>query len=382
MSDRVPWRDEPFRVFFPLGVVLGWVGVGHWLLYAVGASATYSCLLHALVQMQGFMMAFALGFLLTAVPRRTRSAGPSAVELAIAVAALVLTTGAALAGRWGLAEGAYGVVFLLLGRFALVRLRGRGAGRRPPAAFVLLPIAVLQGVAGAGLVAAWAAAGAAPWTLGLGRLLLEQGVFLCLAIGVGSLVLPLIAGLPPPADLGTSPAETGKAIAYAGAGVALFATLVLEHRGWVRAAPLARAAVVTLGLVLGGGAGRRPLQPGLHRRLVWLAVWCMPIGLATAGLWPDYRVPALHVLFIGGFSLLAFGVATHVALGHLGLEHLARGRPRAVAVLGAAFVVAMMTRVAADMSHTYFAHLGWAAAAWLAGSAAWLVFLGPRLLGR
>jgi uncharacterized protein involved in response to NO len=46
------WRAEPFRLFFPLGVVLGAVGVGHWLLYASGVTATYSCQLHGLLQMQ------------------------------------------------------------------------------------------------------------------------------------------------------------------------------------------------------------------------------------------------------------------------------------------------------------------------------------------
>jgi hypothetical protein len=48
-SDRSPpseWRREPFRVFFPLAIVLGWAGVGQWLLYATGVSTTYSCYAH------------------------------------------------------------------------------------------------------------------------------------------------------------------------------------------------------------------------------------------------------------------------------------------------------------------------------------------------
>jgi hypothetical protein len=80
------------------------------------------------------------------------------------------------------------------------------------------------------------------------------------------------------------------------------------------------------------------------------------------------------VLFIGDFSLLAFGVAMHVVLGHLGLESLALGRPRPVAVLGVTLVLATLARVAADFSDTYFDHLAWAAALWLLGSTAWLAF--------
>ena len=117
-----------------------------------------------------------------------------------------------------------------------------------------------------------------------------------------------------------------------------------------------------------------------HRKLVWLAVWLMPVGLITSALWPDYRVPALHILFIGGFSLLVFGVATHVALSHFNLEQLGLGRPPAVIVLGAAILIALGARLAADYSDTYFLHLGWAAATWILGSAVWLVFFCSKLL--
>jgi uncharacterized protein involved in response to NO len=374
------WRREPFRIFFPLGVLLAWIGIGHWLLYATGLTTTYSCLFHGLVQMQAFLMAFAAGFLLTALPRRTQTAPPSAVEIWALAGLLVTTTAAAMRERWTLAELTYALVFLVLLLFALRRFRKRGAGRRPPAAFVLIPLGVLYGLAGAGLIAAASRADTAPWTMALGRLLVEQGVFLTFAIGIGSLVLPLMGGAPPPPDLDSSTRERRKLAAYAAAGIAIFASLLIEQRGWVHAGPLLRALVVALGLGLGGGAWKAPAKPGLHRRLVWFAVWLMPVGLAVSGLWPDYRVPALHILFIGGFSLMAFGVATHVALAHLDLERLALGRPPAVMVLGATFVLALLARLAADVGNTYFDHLGWAAGLWLAGSAVWLAFLGPKLL--
>ena len=377
----IAWRREPFRIFFPFAVLLGWVGVGHWLFYATGITSTYSGFFHGQVMMQAFMMALAIGFLLTALPRRTQSPPPSALEIELAIVALLTITGAALEQRWVLAQLAYVALFLLLLQFAVRRLVGSTAARRPPASFVLVPIGVAHGLGGAILIAVATQPGASPWTFALGRLLVEQGVFLCFAVGVGSLVLPLMAGSPPPADLGSSPTERWKLVGFAAIGLTIFASLALEASGWMHVGPLARAAVVAAGLGIGGGAWRAPGKPGLHRRLVWLGVWLMPLGLVGAGLFPDFRVAALHVLFIGGFSLLGLGVATHVSLSHLDLESLALGRPPAVGFLGAMVLLAMLARVAADLSHTYFDHIGWAAGLWLLGSMVWLAFLGPRLLG-
>lgn len=376
----VEWRREPFRVFFPLAVLIGWIGVGHWLLYATGLTETYSGFLHGQVMTQAFMMALAVGFLLTALPRRTQSAPPSALEMVIALVALGTVTTAALMGRWALAQGAYAGLFLVLLQFAVRRFLGQGAARRPPASFVLVPIAVAHGLAGAMLIVAATRPGSSPWVIALGRLFVEQGVFLSLAIGIGSLVLPLMAGEPPPADLGSSPGERRKLVGYAAIGAALAASMILEAAGWMRLGPLLRGLVVATGLAVGGGAWRPPRKPGLHRRLVWLAVWMMPVGLLGAALAPDLRIAMLHVLFIGGFGLMGFGVATHVSLAHLDLERLALGRPPAVAALGVLMVLAMLARVGADLSAGYFDHLGWAAALWLAGSGIWAGFVGPKLL--
>jgi len=371
-------RNEPFRFFFFLGVLLSWVGVGHWLLYGLGVTATYSCELHGLIQTQGFLMAFAVGFLLTALPRRTRSEPPSYAEMAIITAGLVVTTAGSTLESWRVAQLGYAAIFLVLVQFAVRRFLGAAAGRKPPAAFVLIPIAVAHGLAGAALIAAGQAQGF--WSMSLGKLLVEQGVFLCLVVGVGSLILPLMSGYPPPPDLGSSPRETAKAGLYAAAGIGIFLSLALEQSGLHTLAPVLRAVVVTLGLAVGGHSLRLPAKPGLHRRLVWLSTWMIPLGLLASALAPDLRVAALHITFIGGFGLMAFGVASHVSLSHLGMDALALGRPWPIVAIAVTLALALAGRLAADVSDAYFEHLAWAAAFWLVGSAAWLAFFAPAFL--
>ena len=380
LLDRI--RSEPFRLFFPVGVLLGWIGVGHWLLYGLGLAETYSCFRHGLLQTQAFLMAFALGFLWTALPRRTAAPVASTREIALARAALLLTGGALLSDAFVTADLGYLALFAMLLAFAARRFLSGAARRRPPAAFVLLPLAAVLGVSGALLILARLVLEEPPWTIALGALFIEQGVFLCLVMGIGALVMPLMGGTPPPPDLGSSPRETRVALGFLVLGLTVAASLVAETEGFVRSAPIVRGAAVAIALGWGGGAFRLPGKPGLHRKLVWVAAWLAPAGLVASGLLPDYRVPALHVLFIGGFSLMAFGVATHVSLSHLDLDEAALGRPRPVVVLAVAIALALLARLAADSSQTYFEHLASAALCWMVGSAVWLVWLAPRLLRR
>ena len=374
------WRTEPFRIFFPLGAVLGWIGVGQWLLYSAGVSQKYSCVQHGLLQAQAFMMAFALGFLLTALPRRTSAPAASVAELGIATFFLLLTTSALVDDRWIIAQLGYLGLLLLLVQFGVRRFLTGTARRRPPAAFVMIPIALVQGAVGAVILIVYFAWGLPAWSAVLAQLFIQQGVFLALVIGVGSLVLPLMSGEAPPADLGSSPRETVRALAYLTGGALLIASFALEVRGAEIGGPLLRAGVVAVALGLTARPWRRPGKPGFHRRLAFVSLWCLPLGLAASGLWTDYRVPALHVAFIGGFGVLVFAVATHVALSHLDDQRAAAGRPPAVVALAIGLLLAMAARVAADWSETYFLHLGWAAGAWIAGSAIWLVYIGPKLL--
>jgi uncharacterized protein involved in response to NO len=116
--------------------------------------------------------------------------------------------------------------------------------------------------------------------------------------------------------------------------------------------------------------------------VAWLAVWLVPTGIALSGLLPEYRVPALHVTFIGGFALLALAVATHVTAAHLDLVTLRDGRARVVAVVAVTSLLAMLGRFIADATHTYFEHLAFAGVLWIAGSAYWMATLLPHWLGR
>ena len=164
------------------------------------------------------------------------------------------------------------------------------------------------------------------------------------------------------------------------AACAMAASFVVEWRGSVGGGYLLRA-LLAWGLLLGAGElWRPPGRSGWNRWLIWWAGWLTPAGLALVVLWPAQRVAALHLTFIGGFALLALGVATQVSLGHQGYEQLKNGRPWPLALLVLGLAGALAARLAlAGADERFYLYLGVAAASLLAGVAVWAGFLLPKL---
>ncbi|MFT3764118.1 MAG: NnrS family protein [Minicystis sp.] len=371
-------RAEPYRVFFPLAVALGAAGVAPWLLLGAGATSRYLGVFHALTQMESFMLALAAGFLLTAVPKRTRSAPASGIEIAALALLLPAIPAAAFLDHYAAAQIAYIGALLVLAQFAVRRLAGGLAGRRPPASFALVPVGILAGITGAAMSLATTIPGAPAW-LGAGRAFVLEGVFLCLVLGVGAFFFGLALRGEAAPDVPSSTRGRATMAAHALAGVAILAGLLVEQLGAPRVGLLLRAAVV-LAVFGAAGAFRYPSRPGLNRRLVWLAGLAVPAGLVTAAIFPEHRIAAMHLLYVGGFGLMGLTVAAHVALGHGGFTADQEGRPGAVVAFGVLFLAAAVLRASAGLvPAAYLAWLGAAAAFWLAGACVWAAYLIPKM---
>lgn len=376
------WRREPYRLFFPLGALLAWAGVLHWLLHSVGLLADYRSVFHSIAQIQGFMMCFAVGFLFTAIPRRTGTQPPAAWEMIVGLIAPVATTLAAWGDRWAVSQIFWLALVLVLVRFAVRRFLSAGATRRPPNSFIWVPISLAMGVGGSVLLATGGMLGPAYFRLhDVGKLFLLQGMFIGLVVGVGGMVLPLITRGEAPPDAAATPRDRWVRTGH------LAAALVLAASFWIetavsQAGGLALRAAVTLTLLLAAGRiDRLPTLPGWHRRLVFVSAWMIPFGYTMAALFPREVKAGLHVVFIGGFAMMALSVGLHVTLAHGGYTRLASGQPWPVPVFGLSLLAAMVLRALCDFDRERFLFwLGCAAACFLLATIAWGWLVVPRLL--
>lgn len=375
------WRREPYRLFFPLGLALAWAGVLHWLLHGLGLLPDYRPVFHSITQIQGFLMCFALGFLLTAIPRRTGTAPPAAWQVVLAAVCSVAIVICAWFGWFGLAQVFWIAIVIMLIGFAVKRFRSGQATRRPPNSFVWIPLSLAIGVAGSILIGLDGILGDEYYRVyALGRLLLLQGMFSGLIVGAGGMVLPLLTrGVGPPDGAATAQDRRAR-LAHVVAALVLAGSFWWEQAIDLQSGLALRAVLIGWLLVVVAGIWRKPTIPGWHRRLVWLSAWIIPLGYTLAALFPAQKKAGLHVVFIGGFAMMALSVGLHVTLAHGGHQTLARGRPWQVPLCGGFLLVSVVLRTLVDFdSPRFFPWLATSAGAFLIATLFWAGLALPRM---
>ena len=368
--------EEPFRIFFPAGIVLGIVGVTLWPAYFFGLVATYPGTAHSRLMIEGFMASFIIGFLGTAGPRITSTSPFSQLEVM-----LLLTLNLFSAGlHFGESHGAGDLLFVVcLAGFILVI--GKRFVRRadsPPPNFVLVGLGLLNGLVGAVLVASSENAIASA-RYRIGATILEQGFVLLPILGIAPFLLPRLLNTATPNELPESRKLPPGWLPQAGfalvIGLTIDGTFVADTlkpnpiSGWLRL-----GAVLLYLMLRMPWRGRSFLGNYLRAGLAAIV-----IGIAIEQIWPLTRLGALHIIFVAGFSFIVLTVAIRVVFGHSGRGDLLR-RPlpffRVVALLVLFAAVSRYVTEIAPKVRTM--HLVGAAIAWLIAAFIWSAFVIPK----
>lgn len=348
----LPWtervRRDPFRVFFPLGVLAGVLGVGHWAIWTSGWPVGMIGYLHPMLQSQGFLGFFVVGFLMTALPRFTGADYARPWEVALAAAGGLAFLAAALSERWVLAQAAFLTMLLTVPACAAARFKS--ATKPIPPSFVLIGFGMLHAVVGTLLMAATRMGQTDFALFRSGRQMVQTGFLLCIVLGVTAKLAPFLLGHAedPRAPPGPGAVRLAEVLPHGFTGALLLATFLAEPAApsWMRAI---RAAAATLHLVRFAGIARLPKKKSVTILLFWTACWMTPLGLWLAALFPARAVAFMHVTFIGGFSLMIFSFGLLVVLSHSGRAVLLNGPLWPLRIAGPLILGALALRVAADL---------------------------------
>jgi len=268
---------------------------------------------------------------------------------------------------------AHGILLTLLTRRFVRRQQD------PPPTFTLIGFGLVAGAAGALLMSGVALELIpAAWDL-LGRRLLTEGMVMLLVLGVGGSLGPRLLGFASLPAHGMAVGQHGKAASVI-AGLVILVSLVAEYVFDLRWMAYVRAFAVSAVMIRSLRLWNRPVVRTTLSLSIWIAHWIIATGVWIVAAAPRYRADFLHILFIGGFSLLILAIATRVTLSH-GKHDLAqesRSWPLRVGVTLA--LVAMLARIGAPFAAAaYFSHLAWASLLWIAGILWWSAYIVRRI---
>ncbi len=373
----IDYYEEPFRLFFPLGALLGVLGVSLWPLFYGGVFVTYPSVVHARLMIEGFMASFIIGFLGTAGPRITSAPHFSRNEVGALFTLDLLAAGLHFGGSNR--AGDFVFVFLLAVFIFVIGKRFVQRADSPPPNFALVMLGLLNGLIGALLLALFEGQLYSA-SYRIGASLLEQGFLLLPILGVSPFFLARLLDIPRTDELPEGralPAEWIRRAAFAAAiGLTIDATFIAEVFGHAAPARWLRICAIFFYLLARlPRRGRSFLGDCLRASVIAIVT-----GMIVEALWPQYYVGALHIIFITGFGFIVMTVAIRVVFGHGGYSHLFRKPLPFFLITAILLFLAMLSRYIADLAApARTMHLVAGALCWIVAATLWMLKVLPKV---
>lgn len=343
-------HKEPYRLFFPLGILLLLCGALIWLplLWDPGV---YPVLTHRYLMLNGFVGCFVGGFLMTAVPKFSQTDTAKKAEIIFYLAVTLLGLVPAHSDQ------PVGVFLfsslqpLVLLAFLFKRISKRKVN--PPYSFVFIFVGLLLWLL-SGVLSAFVDSEAF-------KHLHYEGAIAAIILGVGSRLIPGI--------LGHVEIVQAQRASYEKVTTILktipihFALLILSFVGSYflldEIGAIIRAFVVC---VIGFGYWRlwkSPIEKTALTWCIWIAGWLILLSFVLRAVWLEGGIHAGHSFFINGVVLLSLLIATRVLQSH-GPKNKDLEQSKILYLTTALIFLAAAVRVCAFiMPELYLSHLGY-----------------------
>ncbi|CAA6679438.1 MULTISPECIES: NnrS family protein [unclassified Lentimonas] len=373
--------SEPFRLFFPVGVLWGIIGVALWPLFFAGALNYYPALAHPRLMIDGFAAFFIFGFMMTAGPRLL-GAPAFGSKCICAIFGLACLSNLAFVFN----QLALGDTLFALATLALLLKAYRAYCARtdmPPPGFPLAALGLICACVGSSLLALTATIWPNATAYALGKILLFQGFTMLPIIGVGAFFFPKIIGGQNRHDFDetmTPSAEWKRRFRqsiFAAIGFAL--SVVIELSGHITTAYTLRVLTLTAYIITQLPWMEFRRKERMHGLQLIFALSTIAIGLIGAAFFPGYKVAWLHAYFFVGLTGTIFLVSLRVVFGHSDRPDLIRKSVKIFAWVTGTLILAASTRIVADFRPDLrTTHYIYASALWLICAIVWLVFVAPK----
>lgn len=343
-------ESEPYRIFFPIGILCLLYGILLWL-PQIWNPGDYPVLVHRYLMLNGFVASFMAGFLMTAVPRFSKTKISEKWEVSLF---LLLT----IMGILFAVREQETLVFIIssLQAFTLLLFLIRRISKRkenPPYTFIFIFVGLLL------------------WLIsGMGGIFFEveafkhlhyEGSIVAIILGVGSRLIPGILGhveiVKSQNEHNENPQPLFRTIPWYFYLIIL--SFILSYFFNNLSGSIIRSVVVG---IVGLFYWRLLVVPKNKTALtwnLWLCGWFILVSFLLKSAWQEGMIHASHSLFLSGIVLLSLLIATRVIQSH-GPKDDKLENWRGLYIVSSLIVLAAATRVTAFlMPDGYLRHLGY-----------------------
>lgn len=354
--------SEPFRIFFPTGIFYLLAGALLWL-PQIWSAEHYPVLMHRFLVLNGFVASFIGGFLMTAVPRFSKTQHARKGEVLFFF--VVTLVGAFFA--WKELEMPVHAISLLQGMALLGFILSRILKRKenPPYSFVFIFGGLFLWIISslAGLFGHYE----------FFKDLHYEGAIASIILGVGSRLIPGILGH---VEIVAQQRESYERPLPLLKTIPVYFILLLvgfigsyflgEEKGVV-----IRAVVVTIIGLLYWRLHQFPKERTALTWSIWSCGWLIVSSFLLRGIWTAGMIHGSHAFFITGIVLLSLLIATRVIQSH-GPKDKSLENWKGLYVVTFLATLAAATRVSAFiLPEQYLTHLGYSSLVLVAGVIIW-----------
>lgn len=366
---------EPYRILFPVGIFLAFIGVMPWILFAFGAISIYPNLIHARIMIIGFIMSFVSGFLMTAVPKMSGSKAASNFEISICVMFIFFQAFLTLFNFLAASALIGCVQFLFLIMYLALRIKERTQDL--PAFFIFIPFGILSGLAGC--LAMYFQHDLTSSVVQYSKLLLYQAFILNLIVGLGGRLIPVLSRVPG----ALSPLQQGATKLTASVVVLILinASFVIEAFFNKSFGLGLRFFAMVYVLIANFKVFYKPSEKSFLGSCLRVAAIFMTLPYLFILIWPRYELHLLHLYFISGVSLMTLMVAVRVVLSHGGHNLSFEKESRYLLLITGLIILATLCRSLGPIVQPQFflSFVMVAAVLWIMAIGLWLYTFWPKI---
>ncbi len=380
MISLLKYQKDPYKLHFPIGLLAATVAALIWFFHQQQWIVFYPRNAHANLMFFGFLWSFICGFLMTAIPRMTKTDTANKIEIILSglfvPAQLLLNLNNMIyqSANLFLAQVLFLIVFIV-SRFVVRK-------QIPFEGFIFLPFALLSSI-----IAPIIHLLNIPISFSNIYLLSGQAFTLNLILGLGSRLVPMLTRVPS----AISPETAGnnkKRLEFLALAITLNLSFVGEFLNVIQPSYQLRAFVCLFIAIKHFKILQKPMTRSYVGIGLRSAVWMLILGytlLSFVSVENQAKWLGLqHLVFIAGFSLLTLMVATRVTLAHAGhsLDHEKSAKLLLPTII--LFLTASILRLVLTLSifpENYELQLLTAMVGFIAAIALWLWQLRKALFG-